>query len=162
MTDLTPSITTHHTNIPSPLPSSPSFVFHLTRLRDTLMLWVGTGPPSDGSFAAGLSDTVPSTSIEEKKIAAEWAVGMPGRGSIPVTSTPIYRSGTSDLAVPLSSRLARRFPPNQIHLSLSLPTSLTAQSGPSLDPFANKVLLVMEKKLVAWIEEVLNEEKKAS
>ncbi len=52
---------------------------------------------------------------------------------------------------------AKRVPPNQIHLSLSLPASLTATSGPNLDPYASKALLVMEKKLVAWLGEVAGE-----
>jgi hypothetical protein len=55
--------------------------------------------------------------------------------------------------------VARKFPSNQIHLSLSLPASLTAQSGPSIDPFSSKVLLVMEKKLGGWLSEVLEKEK---
>ncbi len=57
------------------------------------------------------------------------------------------------------SSTARRFPPNQIHLSLSLPPTLTSQSGPSLDPYASKVLLLLEKRLGAWLEELLAQEK---
>ena len=55
-------------------------------------------------------------------------------------------------------RAARKFPSSQIHLSLSLPASLTSSSGPSLDPYASKILLVMEKKLGSWLQEVLAEE----
>jgi len=54
-------------------------------------------------------------------------------------------------------RAARKFPSSQIHLSLSLPASLTSSSGPSLDPYASKILLVMEKKLGSWLQEVLAE-----
>ena len=57
---------------------------------------------------------------------------------------------------------ARRFPSNQVHLSLSLPPTLTAPSGPSLDPFASKTLLVMEKELGKWLGEVLATEQTAS
>lgn len=32
---------------------------------------------------------------------------------------------------------------------------MTAPAGPNLDPYASKALLAMEKKLGAWITEVL-------
>ncbi|WWC89521.1 uncharacterized protein L201_004445 [Kwoniella dendrophila CBS 6074] len=150
---LEPIIQTYHQTLCSPLPSSPSFVFHLTRLVDTLMIWVGTGSPSDSSE---------SVIVSEKKIASDWAVAMPSRGNIPVTATPIYRASASDYALPMSQRLARKFPNNQIQLSLSLPSSLTSQSGPNLDPYASKLLLIMEKKLGTWLSEVIESEKPAA
>ncbi|WWD17466.1 hypothetical protein CI109_101907 [Kwoniella shandongensis] len=153
MSTLQPQIQTYHTSLPSPLPSFPSFQFQLTRLTSTLMIWVGAGPPTQPG------EEVPTVGGGEKKLAGDWSVAMPSRGNIPVTATPILRSGTSDIALPMSQRLARKFPSNQIHLSLSLPPSLTSQSGPSLDPYASKVLLVMEKKLGNWLSEVLAEEK---
>ncbi|WWC70394.1 uncharacterized protein I206_104344 [Kwoniella pini CBS 10737] len=149
---LEPKIKTYYQTLPSPLPNSPSFVFHLTRLVDTLMIWVGTGSPADPT-----SD-IENIIVGEKKIASDWAVAMPSRGNIPVTATPIYRAGASDYALPMSQRLARKFPSNQIHLSLSLPSSLTSQSGPNLDPYASKLLLIMEKKLVTWLSEVIEAE----
>lgn len=54
--------------------------------------------------------------------------------------------------------VAKRFPSNQVHLSLALPASLTAPQGPQLDPYASKALLVMEKKLGTWLVEVLGQE----
>jgi len=63
-------IQTHHTYIPSPLPTAPAFDLHLTRFRDTLLLWVGTTSPSDGS--GGLAEEA-----DEKRIAADWSVAMP-------------------------------------------------------------------------------------
>ncbi|KAK8864237.1 hypothetical protein IAR55_001483 [Kwoniella newhampshirensis] len=153
MSELRPQIKIHHTNLPSPLPSSPSFQFQLTRLTSTLVVWVGAGPPTQ------LGEEVSIIAGGEKKLASDWSVAMPARGNIPVTATPIFRSGASDIALPMSQRLARKFPSNQIHLSLSLPPSLTSQSGPSLDPYASKVLLAMEKKLGNWLSEVLKEER---
>ncbi|WVF71638.1 hypothetical protein IAT40_006446 [Kwoniella sp. CBS 6097] len=159
MSPLEPQIQTYHTAIPSLFAGggggSPAFVFHLTRMVDTLIVWVGTGTTSDtqvGSSSIGGSSGV---GVGEKKLASDWSVAMPSRGNIPVTATPIYRSGASDIALPMSQRLARKFPSNQIHLSLSLPSSLTTQSGPNLDPYASKMLLVMEKKLGAWLDEIL-------
>ncbi|OCF43157.1 hypothetical protein I317_03001 [Kwoniella heveanensis CBS 569] len=158
--DLEPQIKTYHTTIPSPFPGggSPAFVFHLTKMVDTLVIWVGTGTstaaasdPHQGDSGSASTGVV----VGEKKLAGDWSVAMPSRGNIPVTATPIYRSGASDIALPMSQRLARKFPSNQIHLSLSLPSSLTSQSGPNLDPYASKMLLVMEKKLGTWLDDIL-------
>ncbi|KAK1924414.1 hypothetical protein DB88DRAFT_490327 [Papiliotrema laurentii] len=137
-----------HTTLPSPLPGSPSFIFHLTHLTNTLLLWIGTGQPTDPADPTAVITPV------ERKLAQDWAVAMPSTRNLPVAATSIYRGG-GDIALPMSQRLARRFPTSQIHLSLSLPPSLTSASGPSLDPFASKVMLVMEKRLGAWLEEVL-------
>jgi hypothetical protein len=46
MSTLQPQIRTYHTHLPSPLPQSPSFQFHVTRLTDTLFIWVGAAVPS--------------------------------------------------------------------------------------------------------------------
>ncbi|CAK9786443.1 hypothetical protein CC85DRAFT_287080 [Cutaneotrichosporon oleaginosum] len=138
---LEPQITTHHTALTPPFPGAPAFTFHLTRLTDTLFVWAG---------AAERAEEEP-----KRTLAQEWAVAMPSRGSIPATATPVFRQGAGDMALPMAQRLAKRFPSNQIHLSLSLPASLTATSGPNVDPYASKALLVMEKRLVAWITEVI-------
>ncbi|KAK4687857.1 proteasome assembly chaperone 4, partial [Tremellales sp. Uapishka_1] len=165
---VSPQITLHSIVLPSPFPSCPTFHFHLTRLSQTLMIWVGAGPPST-------PETLAYSAPDERKLA-EWAVSMPARPvrafltpfppsltrsnqDLPVSSTPIFRNGAADLALPLSQRLAKRFPANQILLQLSLPASLTAQSGPSLNPYASKALLVMEKRLGVWLEELLVQEK---
>ena len=44
--NLAPRIRTYHTHLPSPLPQSPSFQFHVTRLTNTLFIWVGAAPPT--------------------------------------------------------------------------------------------------------------------
>ncbi|KAL1405427.1 hypothetical protein Q8F55_009058 [Vanrija albida] len=152
MADLEPHTTTAFTYIPAPFPGAPAFQFQLTRLADTLLVWVGTGGPAtdddeDGAGAGG--------GEKNKRLASDWAVAMPSRGNIPTTATPIFRSGATDTALHMAQRLSKRFPPNQIHLSLSLPSNLTAPAGPGLDPYASKALLVMEKKLVAWLGDVL-------
>ncbi|BEJ11976.1 hypothetical protein CspHIS471_0204360 [Cutaneotrichosporon sp. HIS471] len=139
MTEL--QTTTHHTAVGPPFPGAPAFTFHLTRLADTLFVWIG---------AAERAEDDP-----KRNLAQEWAVAMPSRGNIPATATPVFRQGAGDTALPMAQRLAKRFPPNQIHLSLSLPGSLTATSGPNLDPYASKALLVMEKQLVEWLTEVV-------
>ncbi|OWZ81147.1 hypothetical protein C365_00114 [Cryptococcus neoformans Bt85] len=157
---LQPQISTYHTSIPSPFPSSPSFNFHLTRMVNTLMIWVGTGLPTDtAGNAAGGAASMGSVEQVDNKLAGDWSVAMPSRGNIPVTATPLFRSGSTDIALPMSQRLAKKFPLNQIHLSLSLPPSLTNQTGQTIDPYASKMMLVMEKKLGKWIEEILSQER---
>ncbi|ODO08904.1 hypothetical protein L198_00643 [Cryptococcus wingfieldii CBS 7118] len=172
--------TTHTTHLPSPFPSAPSFNFHLTLLTSTLFIWAGSGPASDsegpGSLPGGGIGLEESGAGEvegeaqgagkrlegegvERRLAGDWAVAMPARGNIPVTATRLFRSGSTDIALPMSQRLAKKFPAHQVHLSLSLPPSLTQQSGSSIDPYASKILLVMEKKLGVWVGEVLAGEK---
>lgn len=72
----TPKTTTHHTTIAPPFPGAPAFTFHLTRLSDTLFVWVGA--------AERLEDDV------KRNIAQEWAVAMPSRG---VRLPPICSAG---------------------------------------------------------------------
>lgn len=66
MADLPPQISTHYASLEPPFPGAPGFTFHLTRLKDTLMVWVG---------GQSLEDDEART-----RLAAEWAVAMPGRG----------------------------------------------------------------------------------
>jgi hypothetical protein len=71
------SIKTYHTYLPSPLPTAPSFDLHLTRFRDTLLIWVGTSTPSDGSAL--------EEEAGEKRIAADWSVAMPSNRVCPLS-----------------------------------------------------------------------------
>lgn len=129
---LQPQISTYHTSIPSPIPSSPSFNFHLTRMVNTLMIWVGTGLPTDtaGNVAGGVA-SMGSVEQVDNKLAGDWSVAMPSRGvsvvswtmdvsgemlipagmgdmkNIPVTATPLFRSGSTDIALPMSQRLGQ-------------------------------------------------------
>lgn len=211
---LQPQISTHHTSIPSPLPSSPSFNFHLTRMVNTLMIWVGTGLPTDtAGNSVGGAASMGSVEQVDNKLAGDWSVAMPSRGvgvvswSMGVSGEMLILAGmgdmkehTSDCDTPVqvwlngycsanvsatgsvisyahalsilawlgyspcvsadtSLGIAKKFPLNQIHLSLSLPPSLTNQTGQSIDPYASKMMLVMEKKLGKWIEEILSQER---
>ncbi|RXK38518.1 hypothetical protein M231_04150 [Tremella mesenterica] len=141
---LQPQITTHHTYFPSPLPGAPSFSANLTRLKDTYFLWLGSGPPSSVANGSLENEQGEEGHTSEKKLAGEWAVAMPAIGSMPITSTALYRStGESE---PIAQRLARKFPGNQIHVSLSL-----APSGSLQDPLASKALMLVEKRVAEWI-----------
>ena len=71
--DLPPRITTHHTYVPSPFPTAPSYIVHLTRLTNTLVIWLASAAPSSSDTTA--PPPIPSST----RLAAEWAVAMPGR-----------------------------------------------------------------------------------
>lgn len=78
---LQPQISIHYTTIPSPLPSSPSFNFHLTCMANTLMIWVGTGLPTDAAGdAAGGAASMGSVEQVDNKLTADWSVAMPSKG----------------------------------------------------------------------------------
>lgn len=78
---LQPQISIHYTTIPSPLPSSPSFNFHLTCMANTLMIWVGTGLPTDAAGnAAGGATSMGSVEQVDNKLTADWSVAMPSKG----------------------------------------------------------------------------------
>jgi len=66
-------ISTYNTYIPSPLPTSPSFDLHLTRFRDTLLIWIGTAQASDGSSSLEES----AAGDGERRLGADWSVAMP-------------------------------------------------------------------------------------
>ena len=78
-------IATYHTFIPPPLPSAPSFHLHLTRMKDTLFIWVGNG--SEGS-----EEEESTGSTGEKRLASDWAVAMPTRG-VSTNTTDHFVSG---------------------------------------------------------------------
>ena len=85
MTDLALSITTHHTTIhppttPGAATSIPTFIFHLTRLKGTLMIWVGTAPAT-GSLGVDEDDEAGEGSTKlDRRLGSDWAVAMPARG----------------------------------------------------------------------------------
>lgn len=68
-----PQIQLYHSSLPSPLPGSPSFVFHLTYLTNTLFIWIGTGQPTEPGHG---SEPI---MVAETKVAQDWAVAMPQR-----------------------------------------------------------------------------------
>lgn len=86
--DLAPQTSTYHTALAPIFPSAPGFTFQLTRMKDTLLVWVGT----TGGEGAEEERTV---------LAADWAVAMPSRGASP-------ESWGSVLALRLCSGLIER------------------------------------------------------
>lgn len=69
---LAPQTTTHHTTVEPPFPGAPAFTFHLTRLSDTLFVWIGAAERAEDDV--------------KRTLAQEWAVAMPSRGVRQLTS----------------------------------------------------------------------------
>jgi len=100
------------------------------------MLWAGT---TDSNSDA---DADVAAQIEQQgRVARDWACAMPPiRESMPPASTSLFRSISSDVALPMSQRLARRFK-KQILLSVDLPPPLSVSNQGS-------ILLEIEKRLI--------------
>ncbi|CED82028.1 hypothetical protein [Phaffia rhodozyma] len=140
-----PSIITETHLLPPLDPSSPSFLLHITRLKGSLLLWVGAAN-SDGRASS-------------VNLGKEWSCGMPAVGTRPPVATPLFRSGSSDIALGLSSRIAKRLS-IQILLSLDLPSSLTStRTSLYTNQNAQFILLDLEKKIIGILLKLMKEEK---
>ncbi|KAI0775663.1 hypothetical protein BD413DRAFT_470931 [Trametes elegans] len=123
---------------PSAEHALPALAVQTTRLVDTYMLWVGT------------TDVEPEQ-VENAPLqgclAKDWACAMPARetSGTPAAATPLYRSSSSEAALSMAQRLARRFK-KQIFLSIDMPPSLGSlgQEG--------KVLLAIERAVVETLK----------
>ncbi|KAH8923753.1 hypothetical protein BT69DRAFT_1281178 [Atractiella rhizophila] len=102
-------------------------------------------------FPLEISPSKHWTDAHPPRIAAEWSCGVPERGTIPASSTLIFKppNGSGDWTTTVSQRLARRFK-TQIHLSLDVPQQM--MDGPG----SEKVVLEIEKQLVKDLQEHLS------
>ncbi|KDQ21604.1 hypothetical protein BOTBODRAFT_168843 [Botryobasidium botryosum FD-172 SS1] len=116
---------------------APAIIVQVTHLQDSYMVWAGTTESNSDAEA----DVV--AQIEQRgRLTRDWACAMPSiRELMPPASTSLFRSASSDIALPMSQRLARRFK-KQIVLSVDLPPPLSSLSN------QGQVLLEMEKRLI--------------
>ncbi|KAI0744059.1 hypothetical protein C8Q80DRAFT_1184818 [Daedaleopsis nitida] len=136
----------------------PALAVQITRLVDTYMLWVGTtdveekdvhNAPSQGCLGRDWACAMPSKDtvssavltliVRQLNFCTVAHLRWPWlKSSIPGAATSLYRSSSSDAALSMSQRLARRFK-KQIFLSIDMPPSLgsTGQEG--------KLLLAIER-----------------
>ncbi|EIW63366.1 uncharacterized protein TRAVEDRAFT_113826 [Trametes versicolor FP-101664 SS1] len=114
----------------------PALAVQTTRLVDTYMLWVGTTDVEPDQ-----AETAPLQGC----LAKDWACAMPVRQTVrpstPAAATPLYRSSSSEAALSMAQRLARRFK-KQIFLSIDVPPSLGSMGQ------EGKLLLAIERALV--------------
>ncbi|KAF4620635.1 hypothetical protein D9613_000436 [Agrocybe pediades] len=122
-------------------PSLPPLVLQITQMVDTYMLWIGAADgnanPVDGEKA-----------VLNGNLCKDWACAMPPRtAGAPSSATSLFRASSSDVALPMAQRLAKRFR-KQIFLSVDIPISfMTMGQGQQL-------VFEAEKGIVATLKEI--------
>jgi len=111
------SIKTRVHVLPSSDPTLPPLVLHVIHLDDSFMLWAGSsssGNPDDAEKA-----------VLNGNLCRDWACAMPTRTNyaLPPAATSLFRSSSSDVALSMARRLAKRFR-KQIFLAIDLPLTL--------------------------------------
>ncbi|KZP18726.1 hypothetical protein FIBSPDRAFT_791626 [Athelia psychrophila] len=133
-------ITVETKYLPPSEPSLPALALQITSLVGSYMLWIGTTDPAAGPDAAAQAPLHGS-------LARDWACAMPAlTPGLPAPATSLFRSSSSDVALAMAQRLARRFQ-KQIFLSVDVPPSfLSMGQGP-------KLAMEMERGIVATLKE---------
>ncbi|KAF8973101.1 hypothetical protein BDZ97DRAFT_652432 [Flammula alnicola] len=122
-------------------PSLPPLVLQITQMVDTYMLWIGAAE-SKTSFGNG------EQAVLGGKLCKDWACAMPPRVSGgPSAATSLFRSSSSDVALPMAQRLAKRFQ-KQIFLSVDIPAGFVSLGQ------GQKLVLDAEKGIVATLKEI--------
>ncbi|KAI0000516.1 hypothetical protein BJV77DRAFT_907981, partial [Russula vinacea] len=116
--------------------SSPALALQVTCLVDSYMLWIGV---TEEELEEKASDA-----ILQGHLGKDWAVSMPPWKTLPATGSQLLRSSSSDLALSIAKRLARRFG-KQIFLSVDIPASMGDDSG---------ILVRVEKALMDTLREM--------
>ncbi|CAL1706837.1 unnamed protein product [Somion occarium] len=100
--DLSGSIHVETKFIPPSQPYLPALVLQVTRLTGSYMVWIGATEESEGN-----AHIAPMRGF----LLRDWACAMPPSQNvaIPPAATSLNRSSSSDVALAMSQRLARRF-----------------------------------------------------
>ncbi|KAH9839478.1 uncharacterized protein C8Q71DRAFT_749653 [Rhodofomes roseus] len=134
-----PIITVETKLVPPSDPTLPALAVQVTRLLDSYMLWIGTTDEAAEDV---------QNALLQGHIARDWACAMPlGNLNVPPAATSLYRSSSSDAALSMSQRLARRFK-KQIFLSIDLPPGFDSMGQ------GQKLILAVEKAVVETLREV--------
>ncbi|KZT10956.1 uncharacterized protein LAESUDRAFT_741287 [Laetiporus sulphureus 93-53] len=122
-------------------PSLPALALQVTHLIDSYMLWVGTtDETAEEVYKAPL----------QGNLARDWACAMPARDlnmNIPPAATSLFRTSSSDAALSMAQRLARRFK-KQIFLSIDLPPAFDSMGQGA------KLIFAVEKAVVDMLKEM--------
>ncbi|OBZ67160.1 hypothetical protein A0H81_12812 [Grifola frondosa] len=123
--------------IPPSEPSLPALAVQITQLVGSYMLWVGTTDSEEELANAPVQGC----------LSRDWACAMPARDAgMPAAATSLYRSSSSNAALSMAQRLARRFK-KQIFLSIDVPPSFQSMGQ------EGKVLLAIERAVVEAVKE---------
>ncbi|KAH9935531.1 uncharacterized protein B0H18DRAFT_976134 [Fomitopsis serialis] len=135
------NITVETKLVSPPDPTLPALAIQVTRLLDSYMLWIGTTDET--------AEDVHSAPLQGH-LARDWACAMPVRNlsaNTPPAATSLYRSSSSDAALSMSQRLARRFK-KQIFLSIDLPPVFDSMGQ------GQKLVLAVERAVVETLREL--------
>ncbi|KAJ3473505.1 hypothetical protein NLI96_g12970 [Meripilus lineatus] len=125
--------------IPPSQRSLPALALQITQLSGSYMVWIGT--------TTCTTETVDKAAMQGS-LLRDWACAMPPgvNTSTPAAATCLYRASSSDIALPMAQRLAKRFK-KQIFLSVDIPPGfLSMGDGPLL-------VLAAEKAVVEGLKE---------
>lgn len=119
--------------------SLPSLVLQVTQLVDSYMLWIGVseGSPDDAEVA-----------VMRGRLSKDWACAMPPKApSLVGPATSFFRSSTSDVALSMAQRLAKRFK-KQMFLSVDVPHSFLSMGN------GQELLLEAERGIVVTLKDM--------
>ncbi|TFY74332.1 hypothetical protein EWM64_g9680 [Hericium alpestre] len=117
-------------------PTAPTLVVQVTHLVDSYMLWVGVADEPH----------VPEEQvIRNGHLARDWACAMPARDSSAAPGGASLFRSSSDIALPMAQRLARRFK-KQMYVSVDIPASITTAGADT------QIALEMEKALMKTLK----------
>ncbi|KAH7929821.1 hypothetical protein BV22DRAFT_1028999 [Leucogyrophana mollusca] len=137
---VTPAIGVKTIYLPPSDPSFPALALRVTSLVDSYMLWVGVTDESVDSV-----DNAPLSG----SLCKDWACAMPAAPNSTVLgpATSLFRSSSSDVALSMAQRLARRFR-KQIFLSIDVPSTFQTTGEGS------RLLLDAEKGIIDALKAV--------
>ncbi|KAI7937481.1 hypothetical protein MJO29_014796 [Puccinia striiformis f. sp. tritici] len=128
-----------HINVPD-RPDLPDFLFHFTRLTQSMLIWIGT-VSSDNSGCHQLS-------AEDACLAKDWSCAVPPSTSFPALSTRLNSSKPADaFSQALAQKIAQRFK-IQVFVSIDLPASILGSDS--------HIKFELEKQLFAHIQTLLS------
>ncbi|EFP87828.1 hypothetical protein PGTUg99_001473 [Puccinia graminis f. sp. tritici] len=121
-------------------PSLPDFLFHFTRLTQSMMIWIGTvSNSSDHSAGHCAVDTC---------LAKDWSCAVPPSTSFPAISTRLNSSNPTDgFSQALAQKIAQKFR-IQAFVSIDLPASLLGSDS--------QIKFALEKQLFGHIQSLLS------
>ncbi|KDR75191.1 hypothetical protein GALMADRAFT_249151 [Galerina marginata CBS 339.88] len=134
--------------LPTNDPSLPPLVLQITQMVDTYMLWVGTADSDTRSDDIGAGERAVLTG----NLCKDWACAMPPRvPGAPSSATPLFRASSSDVALSMAQRLAKRFQ-KQIFLSVDIPSRFDTMGQ------GHQLVFEAEKGIVAALKEIESKE----
>jgi len=121
-------------------PSLPPLALQVTQMVETYMLWIGAVDTDVGD--------VGEKAVLNGSLCKDWACAMPPRTTgTPSAATSLFRSSSSDIALSMAQRLAKRFQ-KQIFLAVDIPTGFLSLGQ------GQQLVFEAEKGIVTTLKEI--------